>query len=94
MADDIRKDRYGSMVVPAPDKPDAGNPNTVVLPVTPVTKANSPKAVAVPIGRADTNYRQHKEATRADVEAHMDNIAKDRAPAADDNRHNVFKRLP
>lgn len=97
MADtkEIYKDRYGSMVVPTPDVPDAATPNTSI-PVTPATPANSPKAVAgVGIGgRADINYRQHKEATRADVERKMDDIADGREPGPDDNQHNVFKRLP
>jgi len=83
------------MVVPTPPVPDANSPNTSI-PVTPPTPANSPKAVAGAGigGRADINYRQHKEATRAGIERQMDDIAGDRAPAADDANHNVFKRLP
>ena len=81
------------MVVPATDKPIEATPNTSI-PVTPVTKANAPKAVAPPLGgRADINYRQHKEATRADVEKQMDEMNKGRAPENQGTTYNVFERL-
>ncbi|KKN34703.1 hypothetical protein LCGC14_0790850 [marine sediment metagenome] len=93
---EIRKDRYGSMVVPATEKPIKATPNTSI-PVTPVTAANSPKAVATPPvgGRADINWRQHREATRAEVEKQMDEMTGDPAPAGGGKGGNytVFERL-